>query len=216
MTKVFPSLLSADFLNLKQELTKLEESGIDALHFDVMDGQFVPNISIGFPVLEAIRAATDLPIDAHLMIETPNDYVEAFAEKGVNKISVHMEGNPHIHRVIQNIKKHGVEAGVVINPGTPVHALDAIIEEVDFVLVMSVNPGFGGQAFLPAAVDKIKQLDDIRKNRQLDFKIEVDGGINDQTAKQVIEAGADWLVAGSYFFSRADYKEANQRLKGEL
>ncbi|ARJ51662.1 ribulose-phosphate 3-epimerase [Staphylococcus lutrae] len=216
MTKVFPSLLSADFLNLKEELLRLEQSGVDGLHFDVMDGRFVPNISIGFPVLEAIRAATALPIDVHLMIENPDDYVNDFADKGANKISVHLEGTPHIHRVVQNIKSHGVEAGVVINPGTPVHALEAILSQVDFILIMSVNPGFGGQAFIPESVDKIKQLSALRAARQLDFRIEVDGGINAQTARQVVEAGADWLVAGSYFFSQDHYQEATQRLKGTV
>ncbi|CAM2807739.1 MULTISPECIES: ribulose-phosphate 3-epimerase [Staphylococcus] len=215
MTKIFPSLLSADFLNLKQEMIELERAGVDALHFDVMDGQFVPNISIGFPILEAVRSATSLPIDVHLMINNPEQYIDTFIDKGANKLSVHYEATPHIHRIIQRIKNRGVEAGVVINPGTPISALDTLLDEVDYVLIMSVNPGFGGQKFIPSSLRKIAQLKEQRKQRELDFKIEVDGGVNAETAAQVIEAGADWLVAGSYFFNQQNYQQATQILKGE-
>ncbi len=215
MTKIFPSLLSADFLNLKQEMIELERAGIDALHFDVMDGQFVPNISIGFPILEAVRSATSLPIDVHLMINNPEQYIDTFIDKGANKLSVHYEATPHIHRIVQRIKNRGVEAGVVINPGTPISALDTLLDEVDYVLIMSVNPGFGGQKFIPSSLRKIAQLKEQRNQRELDFKIEVDGGVNAETATQVIEAGADWLVAGSYFFNQQNYQQATQILKGE-
>ncbi|WP_281197959.1 ribulose-phosphate 3-epimerase [Staphylococcus schleiferi] len=215
MTKIFPSLLSADFLNLKQEMIELERAGVDALHFDVMDGQFVPNISIGFPILEAVRSATSLPIDVHLMINNPEQYIDTFIDKGANKLSVHYEATLHIHRIIQRIKNRGVEAGVVINPGTPISALDTLLDEVDYVLIMSVNPGFGGQKFIPSSLRKIAQLKEQRKQRELDFKIEVDGGVNAETAAQVIEAGADWLVAGSYFFNQQNYQQATQILKGE-
>ncbi|CAD7360048.1 ribulose-phosphate 3-epimerase [Staphylococcus schleiferi] len=215
MTKIFPSLLSADFLNLKQEMIELERAGVDALHFDVMDGQFVPNISIGFPILEAVRSAISLPIDVHLMINNPEQYIDTFIDKGANKLSVHYEATPHIHRIIQRIKNRGVEAGVVINPGTPISALDTLLDEVDYVLIMSVNPGFGGQKFIPSSLRKIAQLKEQRKQRELDFKIEVDGGVNAETAAQVIEAGADWLVAGSYFFNQQNYQQATQILKGE-
>ena len=215
MTKIFPSLLSADFLNLKQEMIELERAGVDALHFDVMDGQFVPNISIGFPILEAVRSATSLPIDVHLMINNPEQYIDTFIDNGANKLSVHYEATPHIHRIIQRIKNRGVEAGVVINPGTPISALDTLLDEVDYVLIMSVNPGFGGQKFIPSSLRKIAQLKEQRKQRELDFKIEVDGGVNAETAAQVIEAGADWLVAGSYFFNQQNYQQATQILKGE-
>ncbi|MBF1992729.1 ribulose-phosphate 3-epimerase [Staphylococcus schleiferi] len=215
MTKIFPSLLSADFLNLKQEMIELERAGVDALHFDVMDGQFVPNISIGFPILEAVRSATSLPIDVHLMINNPEQYIDTFIDKGANKLSVHYEATPHIHRIIQRIKNRGVEAGVVINPGTPISALDTLLDEVDYVLIMSVNPGFGGQKFIPSSLRKIAQLKEQRKQRELDFKIEVDGGVNAETAAQVIEAGADWLVAGSYFFNQQNYQQVTQILKGE-
>ncbi|UNB45381.1 ribulose-phosphate 3-epimerase [Staphylococcus coagulans] len=215
MTKIFPSLLSADFLNLKQEMIELERAGVDALHFDVMDGQFVPNISIGFPILEAVRSATSLPIDVHLMINNPEQYIDTFIDKGANKLSVHYEATPHIHRIVQRIKNRGVEAGVVINPGTPISALDTLLDEVDYVLIMSVNPGFGGQKFIPSSLRKIAQLKELRNQRELDFKIEVDGGVNAETATQVIEAGADWLVAGSYFFNQQNYQQATQILKGE-
>lgn len=216
MTKVFPSLLSVDFLNLKQELQQLEAAKIDGLHFDVMDGQFVPNISIGFPILEAIRPITTLPIDVHLMIESPEDYIKLFCNKGADKISVHIESTPHIHRAIQKIKAHQVQAGVVINPGTSVHAIEAILNEVDYVLVMSVNPGFGGQSFIDSTLDKIKYLDQLRRDHNYKYKIEVDGGINAITAPQVIQSGADWLVAGSYFFQQQDYQEAVNTLKSEV
>ncbi len=215
MTKIFPSLLSADFLNLKQEMIELERAGVDALHFDVMDGQFVPNISIGFPILEAVRSATSLPIDVHLMINNPEQYIDTFIDKGANKLSVHYEATPNIHRIVQRIKNRGVEAGVVINPGTPISALDTLLDEVDYVLIMSVNPGFGGQKFIPSSLRKIAQLKEQRNQRELDFKIEVDGGVNAETATQVIEAGADWLVAGSYFFNQQNYQQATQILKGE-
>lgn len=180
-----------------------------------MDGQFVPNISIGFPILEALRAKTILPIDVHLMIANPEQYIDTFCDKGADKVSVHLEATPHIHRAVQKIKAHGKEAGVVINPGTPVSQLHSILHDVDFVLVMSVNPGFGGQTFIPQAVDKIKMLDAFRTEHQLNFKIEVDGGVNDQTAQSVIEAGADWLVAGSYFFKFDAYDVALKHLKCE-
>ncbi|MBA8763589.1 ribulose-phosphate 3-epimerase [Staphylococcus coagulans] len=215
MTKIFPSLLSADFLNLKQEMIELDRAGVDALHFDVMDGQFVPNISIGFPILEAVRSATSLPIDVHLMINNPEQYIDTFIDKGANKLSVHYEATPHIHRIVQRIKNRGVEAGVVINPGTPISALDTLLDEVDYVLIMSVNPGFGGQKFIQSSLRKIAQLKEQRNQRELDFKIEVDGGVNAETATQVIEAGADWLVAGSYFFNQQNYQQATQILKGE-
>ena len=196
-------------------MIELERAGVDALHFDVMDGQFVPNISIGFPILEAVRSATSLPIDVHLMINNPEQYIDTFIDKGANKLSVHYEATPHIHRIIQRIKNRGVEAGVVINPGTPISALDTLLDEVDYVLIMSVNPGFGGQKFIPSSLRKIAQLKEQRKQRELDFKIEVDGGVNAETAAQVIEAGADWLVAGSYFFNQQNYQQATQILKGE-
>ncbi|MBZ8171896.1 ribulose-phosphate 3-epimerase [Staphylococcus cohnii] len=214
MAKLYPSLLSADFLQLQKELRALEDAGVDGVHFDVMDGQFVPNISIGLPILEAVRKGTDLPIDVHLMIEKPEKYVELFATQGADMISVHVEATPHIHRVIQQIKKTNVKAGVVINPGTPVDAIIPVLKMVDYVLVMTVNPGFGGQTFIQESIDKLDQLDKMKKELNLSFEIEVDGGINDETVATVIEHGATMLVAGSYFFKQKDYKQVTQTLKG--
>ena len=214
MAKLYPSLLSADFLQLQEELKALEDAGVDGVHFDVMDGQFVPNISIGLPILEAVRKGTDLPIDVHLMIEDPEKYVELFATQGADMISVHVEATPHIHRVIQQIKKANVQAGVVINPGTSVDAIIPVLKMVDYVLVMTVNPGFGGQTFIQESIDKLDQLDKMKKELNLSFEIEVDGGINDETVSTVVEHGATMLVAGSYFFKQKDYKQVTQTLKG--
>lgn len=214
MAKLYPSLLSTDFLKLQEELTALEEAGVDGVHFDVMDGQFVPNISIGLPILEAVRKGTRLPIDVHLMIEKPEKYVELFADYGADMISVHVEAIPHIHRVIEQIKNKNVKAGVVINPGTPVDAILPVIKMVDFVLVMTVNPGFGGQSFISDTVVKLDQLSKIKDELNLEFEIEVDGGINNETVETVINHGATMLVAGSYFFKHDDYKEVTKTLKG--
>lgn len=214
MAKLYPSLLSTDFLKLQEELTALEEAGVDGVHFDVMDGQFVPNISIGLPILEAVRKGTKLPIDVHLMIEEPEKYVELFADYGADMISVHVEATPHIHRVIEQIKNKHVKAGVVINPGTPVDAILPVIKMVDFVLVMTVNPGFGGQSFISDTVDKLDQLSKIKDELNLEFEIEVDGGINNETVETVINHGATMLVAGSYFFKHDDYKVVTKTLKG--
>ena len=174
MKKIYPSLLSADFLNLENEIKALEEAQIDGLHFDVMDGQFVPNISIGIPILDSVRAATQLPIDVHLMIEQPEQYINTFAEHGADMISVHVEATQHIHRALQMIKNAGKKAGVVINPGTPVESLLPVLEIVDYVLVMTVNPGFGGQSFIEACAAKVKILRDLRQSLNLNFNIEVD------------------------------------------
>ena len=214
MAKLYPSLLSADFLQLQKELKALEDAGVDGVHFDVMDGQFVPNISIGLPILEAVRKGTNLPIDVHLMIEEPEKYVELFAAQGADMISVHVEATPHIHRVIQQIKKTNVKAGVVINPGTSVNTIMPVLKMVDYVLVMTVNPGFGGQTFIQDSISKLDELVKIKKALNLSFEIEVDGGINDETVAIVIEHGATMLVAGSYFFKQKDYKQVTQTLKG--
>ncbi|MFC0136911.1 ribulose-phosphate 3-epimerase [Staphylococcus petrasii] len=214
MRRIYPSLLSADFLNLKNEIALLEEAQVDGLHFDVMDGQFVPNISIGLPILDAMRSATQLPIDVHLMIENPEQYIETFAEHGADMISIHVEATPHIHRALQMIKNAGKKAGVVINPGTPVEALMPILEMVDYVLIMTVNPGFGGQSFIEACATKVRLLRDIRESSELHFDIEVDGGINDETIGLCAENGATMFVTGSYFFKQDDYKKVTQRLKG--
>ena len=214
MKKIYPSLLSADFLNLENEIKALEEAQIDGLHFDVMDGQFVPNISIGIPILDSVRAATQLPIDVHLMIEQPEQYINTFAEHGADMISIHVEATQHIHRALQMIKNAGKKAGVVINPGTPVESLLPVLEIVDFVLVMTVNPGFGGQSFIEACAAKVKILRDLRQSLNLNFNIEVDGGINNETIKICADNGADMFVTGSYFFKQKDYGKVTQLLKG--
>ncbi|MCD8828433.1 ribulose-phosphate 3-epimerase [Staphylococcus gallinarum] len=214
MAKLYPSLLSTDFLNLEQELKDLEAAGVDGVHFDVMDGRFVPNISIGLPILDAVRKGTKLPIDVHLMIEEPEKYVDLFAQHGADMISVHVEATPHIHRVIEQIKSQNIKAGVVLNPGTPVDAILPVIRMVDYVLVMTVNPGFGGQSFISDSIEKLDQLTSIKDRMELDFDIEVDGGINNETVKNVIEHGATMLVAGSYFFKQDDYKQVTKLLKG--
>ncbi|KGJ24840.1 ribulose-phosphate 3-epimerase [Staphylococcus haemolyticus] len=214
MKKIYPSLLSADFLNLENEIKALEETQIDGLHFDVMDGQFVPNISIGIPILDSVRATTQLPIDVHLMIEQPEQYINTFAEHGADMISVHVEATQHIHRALQMIKNAGKKAGVVINPGTPVESLLPVLEIVDYVLVMTVNPGFGGQSFIEACAAKVKILRDLRQSLNLNFNIEVDGGINNETIKICADNGADMFVTGSYFFKQEDYGKVTQLLKG--
>ncbi|PTK66503.1 ribulose-phosphate 3-epimerase [Staphylococcus borealis] len=214
MKKIYPSLLSADFLNLEDEIKALEKAQVDGLHFDVMDGQFVPNISIGLPILDSIRTATQLPIDVHLMIEQPEQYIDTFAEHGADMISVHVESTQHIHRALQMIKNAGKKAGVVINPGTPVEVLLPVLEIVDYVLVMTVNPGFGGQSFIEACASKVKSLRDLRQSLNLNFDIEVDGGINDETIQLCADNGATMFVTGSYFFNQKDYSKVTQLLKG--
>ena len=179
-----------------------------------MDGQFVPNISIGLPILDSIRTATQLPIDVHLMIEQPEQYINTFAEHGADMISVHVESTQHIHRALQMIKNAGKKAGVVINPGTPVEVLLPVLEIVDYVLVMTVNPGFGGQSFIEACASKVKSLRDLRQSLNLNFDIEVDGGINDETIQLCADNGATMFVTGSYFFNQKDYNKVTQLLKG--
>lgn len=200
MVKVAPSILASDFSKLGEEIKSVEKAGADYIHFDVMDGKFVPNISIGPAVLESIRPTTSLPIDVHLMIEDADSYIPAFVSAGADIISVHQEACNHLHRTIQLIKSAGVKAGVVLNPATPVESLKHVLREVDLVLLMTVNPGFGGQDFIPEVLDKIKDLSEWKVKEKWTFEIEVDGGINKETAKACIEAGADVLVAGSAIF----------------
>jgi ribulose-phosphate 3-epimerase len=213
---VAPSILSADFARLGEEVRAIEAAGADLVHVDVMDGRFVPNITIGPLVVEALKKVTGLPLDVHLMIVEPEKYLGDFVKAGAHTVTVHVETCPHLHRTLQQIRALGARAGVTLNPSTPASALAEVLTEVDQVLVMSVNPGFGGQSFIPGAVEKIRAL-----RQMLDacgraaVNIEVDGGINAETAKQVVAAGARVLVAGNHVFKSRDYKAAIASLRGQ-
>ena len=196
-----PSLLSADFANLAAAMKMIEAKGAGFVHIDVMDGQFVPQISYGQPVIQSIRPLTKIPFDVHLMTEKPELMVESFAKAGADWITFHCEATVHMHRLVQQIHALGKKAGVSIVPSTPVHVLDEILSDVDLVLVMTVNPGFGGQTLIPSCVNKISQLADIRREKGYNFLISVDGGVNDKTVRSVVEAGADVVVSGSAFFN---------------
>jgi ribulose-phosphate 3-epimerase len=209
---IAPSILSADFLNLGRDLERLNAVA-DWIHCDVMDGAFVPNISFGIPVIEALRRQTELPLDVHLMIESPERYIAAFVNAGADILTVHQEACVHLDRTLNAIREAGAQAGVSLNPATPVQTLQHVATTCDLVLVMSVNPGFGGQSFLPYAITKIRQLVALRHETGATFRIEVDGGITDATAPSVVAAGADVLVSGSYLFKAADLGEATKRLR---
>lgn len=208
MTKIAPSILSADFAKLGEEIKEVQRAGADYIHVDVMDGHFVPNITIGPLIVEAIRPVTELPLDVHLMIENPDLYIPAFAEAGASIITVHQEACPHLHRTIQLIRDCDVRPGVVINPATPVEMIKEILPLVDLVLIMTVNPGFGGQSFIHETIMKIEHVHDLRRKHNYPFEIEVDGGVNANTAQLCTDAGADVLVAGSAIFNKRDRKKA--------
>ncbi|MDA9461258.1 ribulose-phosphate 3-epimerase [Enterococcus mundtii] len=214
--KIAPSILSADFANLQADIERVEKGGADYIHVDVMDGQFVPNITFGSNVVQAIRPVTKLPLDVHLMIINPENYIADFAKAGSDIITVHVESTPHIHRAIQMIKDLDVKAGVVVNPGTPIEMIKHVLPLVDQVLVMTVNPGFGGQSFITETVDKIAELAELREANDWTYQIEVDGGIVPETAKICREAGADVFVAGSYVYSAEDPATQIDQLKKAL
>jgi ribulose-phosphate 3-epimerase len=212
MVEVLPSILSADFANLARDVAAAERGGARVIHVDVMDGHFVPNITLGPPVVKSLRRATSLTLDCHLMIENPDDFIPAFADAGANWVSVHYEACRHLHRTIEHIRDHGMEPAVVINPATRVNFLIDILPLVHHILVMSVNPGFGGQKFIPYSLEKIRRLKQLREEYGLHFRIEVDGGVDHQTIASVVEAGADLLVAGNAVFGKGDGENATRQL----
>ena len=206
MAKIAPSILSADFANLERDIRDIRSNGGDWAHVDVMDGLFVPNISIGIPVVQAIRPVTDLPLDVHLMIVQPERYVEEFRKTGADILTVHLEACTHLHRTIQQIKAAGMKAGVSLNPHSPVGLLEDVIRDIDVVLLMSVNPGFGGQSFIEQTIEKVKKLKTLIQSAGAKTLIEIDGGVNFETGRRLVEAGADALVAGSFVFNSPDPK----------
>lgn len=213
LMKIAPSILSADFANLQRDIEFVEKHGADYIHVDVMDGQFVPNITFGPAAVQAIRPITKLPLDVHLMIVNPERFIHEFAKAGADIIGVHIEATPHIHRAIQMIKSENVKAEVVINPGTPVEAIKYVLPLVDQILVMTVNPGFGGQSFLSEMADKIRELAKLKEQYGYHYDIEVDGGIDDQTIRVCAEAGANVFVAGSYIYGAQHPEERINALK---
>jgi ribulose-phosphate 3-epimerase len=213
MALIAPSLLSANFLHLEDECNMLNDSKADWFHLDVMDGRFVPNISFGLPVVEHISKATNKPCDVHLMILEPEKYVEDFKKAGADNITVHIEACTHLHRNIQQIKSLGISAGVALNPHTPVSLLNDVLSDIDIVCLMSVNPGFGGQRFIPNTIEKIKSLRRMIEEKSLSVRIEIDGGVTLENAKEIVEAGADVLVAGNTVFKSDDPKSTIAKLK---
>lgn len=211
--KISPSILSADFTRLGEQLKALEDAGADYIHVDVMDGRFVPNITIGPFIVEAAKRATKVPLDVHLMIEEPERFINDFARAGSDIITVHAEATRHLHKVIQSIKEHGLKAGVSINPATPVSAIQPVIGDIDLILVMSVNPGFSGQGFIPASLDKIKEAREMIAASKRDIELEVDGGIKVGNIKEAASAGADVFVSGSGVFGTPDYKKTIKAMK---
>jgi ribulose-phosphate 3-epimerase len=212
LIELAPSILSADFARLGEQVRAAGEGGGSVIHVDIMDGHFVPNLTIGPPVVRSLRKVTQLPLDCHLMIENPDDYIPAFAEAGADWISVHQEACRHLNRTLHLIKSHDCLAGAVINPATPVETLSEVLDVVDYVLVMSVNPGFGGQKFIPSTLHKMRRLADLRSERGLNYRIEVDGGVALETVGEVVRAGAEILVAGNAVFGKGDPKKNAQEL----
>ncbi len=213
MVKIAPSILSADFARLGEDVQAAEKAGADLIHVDVMDGHFVPNITIGPPVVKAVKKAASIPLDVHLMIENPDKYIKDFVQSGADIITVHEEASTHLHRTVQNIRECGVRAAVSLNPATPVSNLELILPYVDMVLIMSVNPGFGGQTFIPEALDKIRDLKNIITKNNYQAEIEVDGGVKVDNVADVVNAGADIVVMGSAFYNSSDYSETVKKVR---
>lgn len=213
MIKIAPSILSADFSILGEEIKAIENAKADWVHIDVMDGHFVPNISFGVPIVKSIRKITDMPFDVHLMIENVDNYINDFASAGADYITIHQEAGNHIDRSIQLIKSLGIKAGISLNPATPVNSIEHLLPELDLVLIMSVNPGFGGQKFIPYTLDKIRLLKELRKKNNYSYLIEVDGGVNTENAQMIIDAGVDVLVAGSAVFKSEKYEKTIEELR---
>ena len=216
MKLIAPSILSADFSKLGEEIRAVEAAGADWIHADVMDGHFVPNITIGPLIVEAVRRVTALPIDVHLMIDNPDDFIPRFAKAGASFISVHVEAGIHLNRTVQLIREHGARPGVVLNPATPLQAVEWIVEYVDYILIMSVNPGFGGQAFIPNSLERIRALRRILLDKDLNTLIEIDGGVNDGIIGDIAAAGADVYVAGSAIFGSRDYKSTIEGFREKI
>lgn len=218
MVEIFPSILSADFARLGEQVAQLEAAGCRTLHVDIMDGHFVPNITIGPPVVESLRKSTHLTLDTHLMITDPDKYAPVFIRAGADQVSVHQETCPHLDRTLRMIREEGARAGVVVNPSTPVSTLDEVLDLVDYVLVMSVNPGFGGQRFIPNALNKVRQLATRKRERGLQFPIQIDGGVTLENVSDVIRSGVEWVVAGSSIFHTvnpgAAFEEMQQIARG--
>lgn len=213
--KLAPSILSADFSNLLKDVKTVEEAGCEYLHIDVMDGHFVPNITIGPVVVNSLKGKTDMVFDVHLMIENPENYIEAFAKAGADIITVHEEAATHLHRVIQMIKAQGLKAGVSLNPATSLRVLEYVLEDLDMVLIMSVNPGFGGQKYIPAMTEKVRRLKEMIDQKGLSVDIQVDGGINPDNVGEIVQAGAEIIVAGSAIFNTGDVQQAVQNLRNQ-
>ena len=213
MIKLAPSILSADFARLLEDVKKVEKAGCEYLHIDVMDGHFVPNITLGPGIVKSLRKDVNMVFDAHLMIENPDNYIKEFADAGCDIIVVHQEACTHLHRTIQNIKSHGIKAGVALNPATPIETIKYVLQDVDMVLLMSVNPGFGGQSYIPVVTEKIKELKALIDEMNLDIDIEVDGGVKPSNIAEVVNAGANVIVAGSAIFNAGNIDESVKSLR---
>lgn len=213
MIKIAPSLLSADFIRLEEEINNIQKAGADILHLDVMDGHFVPNLTFGLPIIKQIKDFTEIPVDVHLMVSNPDVYLESLGKWNIDYVSFHQETETHIHRQLKVLQNHGVKAGIALNPATPVETIFPVIADLDFVLIMSVNPGFGGQSFIPLVYDKIEKLRKLADKVNPELEIEVDGGVNNINAAKLISKGSNILVAGSFVFGSDNYKKQIQSLR---